>query len=154
MQKVIREQDAKLIELLQTNIQAKSGQTIPQDVIEESVYCMIEHIRKNTRVKNDLLPLDANLHWNPKTQQLIYFNEEIYLTRMERELLTLLCSGPNRAYSYESIFYALWGENDLSKQESLKTIVKKLRKKLPKKIIENIFGFGYKIILEKQDNNL
>jgi DNA-binding response OmpR family regulator len=39
----------------------------------------------------------------------------------------------------------LWYDTKALRHPSLKTLVKQLRRKLPKDIIKNLFGFGYKI---------
>ena len=45
--------------------------------------------------------------------------------------------------SYDDIILYVWDSFDDDKKESCKTIIKSLRKKLPKDTIKNIFGEGY-----------
>ncbi len=61
----------------------------------------------------------------------------------------ILYENCNKKSSYETIIYELWQEEvSLNKQNSLKTIVKQLRKKLPVDIIQNVFAFGYIMVLK------
>ena len=67
------------------------------------------------------------------------------MTKKEIELLTLLFSNTNKVFSSEDIIFELWYDMEESKNDSLKTLIKTLRKKLPKGSIKNIFGVGYKL---------
>jgi diguanylate cyclase (GGDEF)-like protein len=98
--------------------------------------------------KNTLVPLSSELFWHKKHTQLIYKDKEIPLTKKEHLFLSLLFSSANYQATYEQIYIYLWGNEYLHKKENVKTLVKTLRKKIPKDFIVNIFGIGYKILQE------
>ncbi len=68
------------------------------------------------------------------------------LTKKEKILLDLLLESPERIVSNEEIEEAVWPQGDFS-QDALRTLVKRLRKKTDKDLIENYSGLGYKIRL-------
>ncbi|MEA1891605.1 MAG: response regulator transcription factor [Campylobacterota bacterium] len=84
-------------------------------------------------------------YWNFDKAELFHYGSLVVLTNKEQILLNLLFSNKNRVFTYESIIMSLWSDSFDDKQDSLKTIIKNLRKKLPEGSIENVFGRGYKI---------
>lgn len=89
--------------------------------------------------------INQNFYWDRYNSCLIYEEQEITLTRNETFFLTLLFSSPYYRAEYSKIYLYIWGINCSSKNESLKTLIKNLRIKLPLNIIKNIFNVGYKI---------
>ncbi|QKF83532.1 response regulator transcription factor [Halarcobacter ebronensis] len=87
------------------------------------------------------------LIWD-KDEKKIYENEkEIKLTKYEILFFELLVSKKNRVFSSDEIALYLWDDIiELEHSSKLKDIIKRLRKKLPKDTIENIYGAGYKLI--------
>ena len=94
-----------------------------------------------------VLKFDDFYGWNYETDELFFKNELIILTYKETQLLKLLCSKAERTFSYDEIIGFLWEDTYEDRGDALKTIIKNLRRKLPKKRIKNIFGIGYKIDL-------
>ena len=97
----------------------------------------------------NIISINSEFFWNKKEMQLIYKNREITLTKNELLLLSLLFSSINYKFTYEQIYVQIWGSEDVDKKESLKTLVKSLRKKLPENFIKNVFNIGYKIELQR-----
>ncbi len=95
----------------------------------------------------ELIKLDENTSWNIQTKKLSCENQETKLTKHEILLLELLSSKKDRVFSLDEISLHLWDDIlDLeSSTTKLKDIIKRLRKKLPKNSIENIYGAGYKL---------
>ncbi|MDY0121822.1 MAG: response regulator transcription factor [Sulfurimonas sp.] len=85
--------------------------------------------------------------WDCDRKELLYKNTEVVLTNKERKVLALLLSNPNATFSYDDIIFDVWYDTSEDRIDALKTIIKNLRKKLPKDSIKNVFGVGYKIEL-------
>ena len=83
--------------------------------------------------------------WDYEVQELKKSNETISLTNKEKKLFLLFVSNLGKVLSYEEIIYEVWFNDGEGSIEALKTMIKNLRKKLPKDTIVNIFGIGYKI---------
>ncbi len=91
-----------------------------------------------------LIDLGNEFYWNKEDDQLLYLDNDVKLTKNEQMLLKLLLNAPNRVHSNEDICRYL-GNNDLH-AESIKYLVLRLRKKIPKDLIESVYGIGYKAV--------
>jgi len=105
----------------------------------------------------DLTPdikLGHGFRWDCRQQKLFREDEEVRLTGRETALFTLLTSSPGTVFSFYTIEMDLWpgahDETDIAPR--LKTLVKRLRKKLPEGCIENIYGEGYRVMLLADDD--
>ncbi len=146
---MMREKDVELTEVLHDCLKDYLAEPLPQEHLNKTVSVLISEIRKRSRKAEKKVFVDEGFFWDLEREHLVYKESVIPLTRKERELLSLLFSDVSRDFSYEIILTKLWGETSPSKQDSLKTLVKQLRKKLPQNIIKNTFGFGYKINIQK-----
>ena len=97
------------------------------------------------------LALSHTYRWDRQVRKLYRHEEEIKLTAKERELLTLLSSNPKQTFSPYTIETRLWPDapHDTDLTARLKTLMKRLRKKLPPECIENSYGEGYRLRLNR-----
>jgi DNA-binding response OmpR family regulator len=101
----------------------------------------------NVNEKEILIKLNDNLFWNKELKQLIHNNELFKLTKKEFLLLDLLTKIPEKICVNEEIISYVWDEElDNPDISNLKNLISRLRNKLPLLKIENIYGFGYKIV--------
>ncbi|WP_320035562.1 response regulator transcription factor [Halarcobacter sp.] len=101
---------------------------------------------KQLNNQNEYLSLKNGLKWNKSAKTLFFENNEIKLTKHETLLIELLSSKKDKVFSSDEIALYLWDDIiDLENSTKLKDIIKRLRKKLPKDSIENIYGAGYKL---------
>lgn len=73
-------------------------------------------------------------------------SEEYLLTKKENIFLKLLLQ-KNRIINYTEIENILWDENSVMTQNALRLFIKNFRKKLPAKILKNVQGTGYKLLI-------
>jgi len=94
-----------------------------------------------------IIYLKENYFWDSKIKTLFYKDKQIVLTRREQKLFEILIEKNGDACSDDEIFFYVWEDefNRTVTNESIRTLVKNLRKKIPKNIIENQYGVGYKI---------
>jgi len=138
--------ECNLINILQNQLKDYVVEPIPPHILKATANKLLHAIENTTNpTTSNIIKIDNHFYWNPNNKQLLHKQKELNLTNMERRLLSLLFSSTSRGFSYEEIFIYLWQDSYLQKHESLKTIVKQLRKKLPKDIIKNIFNYGYRI---------
>lgn len=95
----------------------------------------------------DLIILEEGYVWNKNSKKLKAHDSDIKLTKYEILLLELLGSAVNRIFTLDEISLHLWSDvEDLETNTTkLKDIIKRIRKKLPKNAIENVYGAGYKL---------
>ena len=108
-----------------------------------------EAVSQLQELKEDLnlIILEEGYTWNKDSNILKYQDSDVKLTKYEILLLELLGSAQNRIFNLDEISLHLWSDvEDLETNTTkLKDIIKRIRKKLPKNAIENIYGAGYKL---------
>lgn len=89
------------------------------------------------------LPYGYKYDWN---QKILLHNEElISLTKKEILFLELLFKNINNIVYYEQLQDEVW-QNSVMTDNALRSLVKNLRRKLPKDFISNLSGIGYKFV--------
>ena len=112
--------------------------------LKDALNLVLEELKQYDVLPKQILVLRDGFTWNYETKEL--FNKvEVILTDKEKALLSLLLSNISLTHTYQDIIDELWQTFDDDKIVPLKTIIKNLRKKLPKDMIKNVFGIGYKI---------
>ncbi len=90
--------------------------------------------------------IDSNTRWDEQTKELYRDGEVIVLTQFEKRLLSLLCGYKNSEVSSHDIFFHVWRDFETEYNESsVRTLVKKLRKKLPEGTLLNSYGGYYRL---------
>ena len=107
----------------------------------------VEEIESFTISANKLLSFCGEYQWNFQTQELLYKGSPLRLTQKESAFISYMMNNHRQICLYDDIIYELWNEYDEKKRDSLKSLIRMIRKKLPDDFIENHFGMGYKIRL-------
>jgi DNA-binding response OmpR family regulator len=100
-------------------------------------------IQKSSTIQQTL-PLKYSYNWEKKI--LSYEEQEIRLTKKQIAFLELLFKNPRRIVTYSEIEEYVWGDESIMTENSIRSLVKNLRKKLPDNLIENLSGIGYKLV--------
>ncbi len=91
------------------------------------------------------LQLKENFSWDFKEQALYSGAKEIRLTPKERKILNMLFTNLNSTITYDMLIQDVWEDSNLYSIDTIKTMVKNIRKKLPKDTIKNVYGIGFKV---------
>ena len=91
--------------------------------------------------------LQEDYYWDVDKEELVKHNKSITLTKKEKKVLQCLLSTVNRTFTSEEIVLFAWENFDEGNDNTLKQIIKKLRLKLPRDTIENVFGVGYRLVI-------
>ena len=119
--------------------------TALKNIIEES----IEELNKFHTVKLDIINISPTLVWKTSEFELFSDNKIVKMTPKEKRVLNFLLKKPNQVFTYNEIIYEVWEKNNESgDRKSLKTIITGLRKKLESIEINNVYGYGYKIVTD------
>jgi DNA-binding response OmpR family regulator len=116
---------------------------IKEKEFEEALSLCINHIENDD---SNIIHLSENFTFDLYNKTLINDGELIKLRAKELELLFLLLSNKNRYVTYKEIENFVWKDSVMTK-DALKTLMKNLKTKIPKNIIKNLSGSGYKIDL-------
>lgn len=119
-----------------------------KQITETLADTLISHL-KNERIDKEYI-LDHELVWHKDTKELKYKNENIKLSYNQIVIMDLLINNPQHVFSSLDIFSIINNETSNKKEkdfsiDSIKSIIKRLRHKIPCDIIENIYGYGYKL---------
>ena len=118
---------------------------ISSEELEKALHVAVEELENFETKSHDFLILKENYKWNFFRCKLTNAYEEVVLTKKEKKVLSFLFYNRDIILDYNTIIEAVWGAYDYEKIDSLKTIVKQLRKKLPLETIQNIYGQGYRV---------
>lgn len=96
--------------------------------------------------KNSIL-LENDFEWNIQEKALYFAGSSLKLTKKEIQFVDVLCKNINRVVNTDDIICSIWEEiTDFeSATANLKNLISRLRVKIPKLNIENMYGFGYKL---------
>ncbi len=71
-------------------------------------------------------------------------HKEIILPRKEFELLSILCSKPNKVFTRTEIFSKVWGDDVIVGDRTIDVHIRKIREKIGIENLKTIKGVGYK----------
>jgi len=73
-------------------------------------------------------------------------NKEFNLPKKEFELLSLLANRPDKVFTRDEIYQAVWGNDVIVGDRTIDVHIRKLREKFGDKHIQTIKGVGYKFV--------
>ena len=137
-----------LLELINTNIAQFLTKPIEHDPLME-VLCMVSNKvnanREHAPEDIVLIDLGEDFVWDTETSVLQKGETVIALTRNEILLMQLLVRKKEQICTNEDILNDFYANNIDISEASIRNMVFKLRKKLPKSAISSIYGMGYKL---------
>lgn len=140
--------DSKYLKiLLNIGVSKFLSKPFERDQLLEVLYQCSSKLKNIGEIK--LVSLGEGFIWNKESKSLQKDSEPVKLTKNEQIILELLINNSNQVFPDEVIFNTIHFDNaykDMS-IDSIRSIIKRLRKKLPVNVIENIYGNGYKINL-------
>ncbi len=96
--------------------------------------------------KSNIMDIGNGFIYDNYNKSLFKDNKLISLTNKELLFLDFLLKNHNCSLSYEDINTNVW--NGVMTQDSLRSLVKELRKKTYKELIKNVSGIGYRIDIQ------
>ena len=115
----------------------------PFDLIE--LLLRVQHALKSNCFKTDsnFLELPQNYKYNVITYELMHNSERVALSKTESEILNLFLVQRNKIVTLEMLYEQIWGNS--VNPVNARVQINNLRRKLPKNIINNIYGLGYRL---------
>ena len=119
---------------------------ISRQEIKEALELVVQELSNYDVISRQVIQLKEDYSFDIKLQEVFHKTTPITLTNKERAIFLLLSSNIKQTFDYDEIILATWNQHDDNGSiDALKTIIKNLRKKLPKDTIKNVFGIGYKL---------
>ncbi|BCD59815.1 MULTISPECIES: response regulator [unclassified Nitratiruptor] len=105
------------------------------------LYAAINLALGKNRFDNTILELCKGVQYDKNRSVLKKEDQEIALTKKERELLHLLLQNRGKLVSFERIEYELWPQKPVS-ETTRRTLIHRLRSKLSKDCLKSVPGIG------------
>ncbi|MCP4970098.1 MAG: response regulator transcription factor [Arcobacter sp.] len=99
-------------------------------------------VNKLCKINENKITFDKNYSFDFNERLLVVEKEMLTLTQKESLFLNLLLINKNKIVSYETIQNYVW-EGEFASLDAIRTVVKRLRKKLVKKFIKAYSNKGY-----------
>ncbi len=129
-------------EYLWRAIELKITKYLPKPCYKDSIMKALEAVSLELAENKTETKLYENCIYNPYLKTIYIDKIEVRLSINESRLLEYFIKHSNQIISYDRIYSYIWGADAPSK-EAIKFIVKELRKKIGKEMIENVYGVGY-----------
>jgi len=130
-----------LLELIDMHIEKYIIKPINLEKMIEALENCCHTFEKSIPFQKEL-PIDYKYDWN---QKLLYHADKmISLTKKEILFLELLFKNINTITSFEELQNVVW-QDSIMTDNALRSLIRNLRKKLPKDFIVNLSGIGYKV---------
>lgn len=114
-------------------------------VLISRIKALLRRFHKNESEENSNKQIKLNNLVIDKERYIITKdNKEISLPKKEFEVLSLLCSCPNKVFTRNEIFQRIWGDNVIVGDRTIDVHVRKIREKIGIENIKTIKGVGYK----------
>ncbi len=129
------------------------AQFIPKPVESDVLLETLAHVSKKLKhdvdtiaSNNDEIELNDYIVWNKAHNTLLQNAKPIELTKNELLVMGLLVSKVDYVCSIEEIMDYFYNYGIDINSESIRNMMSRLRKKLPKELINNVYGLGYKLV--------
>jgi len=106
-------------------------------------------VRRENNIESPKL-IWQNLIMMPEEKKVVYENKYLHLTPTEFKILQIFLETPNKVFNTENIIDKLWDIDTIPTNNTLRSHIKSLRKKLEqvgldKEFIETVYGMGYRL---------
>ncbi len=99
-------------------------------------------IEKLCNIKDEKIYFDTNSYFDFKSAIIMMDNEEIRLTKKEKLLINLFLNKKNQVITYSTIENYVW-EGSFVSLESIRSLIRRVRKILNKEYIQTVVDTGY-----------
>lgn len=117
---------------------------ITRDELKLALDIAINEFSEFNVVSKKVIRLKDSFSWDCELNKMYSNDVEVNFTNKEQKIMKLFFSSPDNVFTYDDIIMEVWDNYEESKLDPLKTMIKNIRKKLPKDTIKNVFGVGYK----------
>ena len=134
---------AYLLEAVELQLVKYLVKPIDEKKLLEALELCFDKLLEN---KSNIIPLACGFVYDMFNQTLFHHKTPVKLTTQQKRFFKLLLKNPHRICTYTEIENFVFEHSGMS-ENALKALVKKIRQKTDKSLIENHSKTGYKIIL-------
>ena len=138
-----------LLKLINLGISKFLTKPIQDKMLLETLYVEAKKINEviTEKPKIPLVDLTEGFLWDRKKCILKHKDTEIVLTKQEIFLLQLFVDREDEVCTTEDIHAYFQGYNIDIRENNIRNLIFKLRKKIPEECIQSVYGLGYKFVL-------
>jgi len=107
---------------------------------------LIIKIKKLCNIDKNIIKIDKDFYFDTKESSLYKNGNLVDLSKKEKALLELFINYSGKLVTYERIQSFVW-EGELTTLDSIRALVKRVRKKLPKECIKTEINKGYRFFV-------
>ena len=137
-----------LFEAIELGLTTYLEKPVKREQLRDALLKLSEELRQSSKI----LLRQTNEHshiWDTHKRELFCNSNIISLTKKEKLLLELLVTTHHDKVTYQQIYDIVWFEDynaENYSELSIKSLIKKLRSKLPPNMIKNAYGLGYYLV--------
>lgn len=132
-----------LLEAVSLNLIKYLGKPLNEDELLEALESCFERLESRNP---SVVQITEDIYYDAFNHSLSTKDKIIHITASESLLLDILIKNSNRVVSYIELENFVWADTYMTK-DSLRSLVRKLRISVGKKVIENVSKTGYRIRL-------
>jgi len=135
-----------LLRLINLGIAQFINKPIEQDELLETLYAVSEKLQvKEPQIEQRrFVALGDDIEWDTQRQMLLREQLPVSMTRHEGIVMQLFVEKSEQVCTPEEIMHYFYLQGIDLDERNIRNLVFRLRKKLPKRAIESIYGLGYK----------
>ena len=137
-----------LLKLINLGIAQFINKPIQQERLLDTLFYVagkIEH-EEETPFESPIVDLGDNIVWHKERVALLQERYPVALTKHEIILMKLLVDQAEQICSSDDLMHHFYLQGIDLNEKNIRNLVFKLRKKLPSRAIESIYGMGYKLV--------
>jgi DNA-binding response OmpR family regulator len=145
-----------LLTLINIGIEQFITKPIDHDNMLSILYKVCTKINHKDRlqIQNNRIIFDDTSYYDKEKGAFYHDNKLIKLTKNELLFLKLVSENVEKIYSNEELMHFFEYEGVLISKDNIRSLVAKLRKKLPINCIESVYGVGYKLFIPLEETIL
>lgn len=132
-----------LLKLVDLHLEQYIVKPVTLNTLLESLHRCLKRIAQNHTI---MYELPCGYAYDVDHKHLSYEGNTIHLNKKEVEFLELLLHNKQRIVTYNELQVNIW-QDDVMTDSALRSLVRNLRKKLPKDFITNLSGVGYRFAM-------
>ena len=137
-----------LLRLINIGIAQFINKPVERDDLMEALFAVCNNRPEDEIGKEEyhIVALGDGVVWNKQSKTLRKEGYPLSLTRHESVLMQLFVDRANQVCTAETIMQHFYLQGVELSERSIRNLVSKLRKKLPKRAIKSIYGMGYRLV--------
>ncbi|BBW98456.1 response regulator transcription factor [Geobacillus icigianus] len=126
----------------------------PLEVVARVKAQLQRYLSKNNEKQAEILDF-GRFKLNLTSAELIVEDKPVPCSAQVYRLLAFFCKHPNQVFTKEQLYYQVWGDDQLTDDNTVMVHIRKIREKIEKdpsnpQYLKTVRGIGYKLVTEEK----